>query len=178
MGFYNRLMDYISGINAANKPAQNFVFGSIISGTYTNWKTDPHPTILCLGNYQKNGQWYIHGIQLHEAGGNLGWLLMTINSLKQNGAIVTPIIFYNYIKYKAPGLIKYSYRTYLSNMCDFKVVNPGFSNINENYCYPITDERDYFLKRIGTKVNIINMDINSTQLRNNVTAVINSVKVW
>ena len=54
MGFYSRLMDYVSGINAQNKPMQRFVFGSIVSGTYANWKTDPHPTILCLGNYQKN----------------------------------------------------------------------------------------------------------------------------
>lgn len=171
-------MNYISGINAANKPIQNFVFGSIISGTYTNWKTDPHPTILCLGNYQKNNQWYVHGIQLHNAAGNLGWLLMTINSLKSNNVIATPIMFYNYLKYKAPGLIRDCYRTYAANMCDFKIVNPGFSNISENYCYPISDQRDYFLQKLNKKQTNINIDINSTQLRNNITAVINSVKVW
>ena len=180
MGFYTKLMEYISGINAQNKPQQRFVFGSIISGTYSNWKTDPHPTILCLGNYQKNGEWYVHGIQLHEAHGDLGWLLGTIAALRDNGNVSTPSMFYMMLKYRAPGLIERCYRTYISSMCDFKIINPGFSNINENYCYPISDGRDSFLQSLSKNKqrNIINTDLNSDRLRMNITAVINSVKVW
>ena len=148
MGFYSKLMDFISGINAKNKPMQRFVFGSIISGTYTNWKTDPHPTILCLGNYQKNGEWYVHGIQLHNAGNELSWLLGTIQDLRDNGSVPNPYMFFTALKYKSPWLIKKCYRTYITSMTDFKIVNPGFSNINEKYCYPINDGRDYFLQNL------------------------------
>jgi len=178
MGFFSRLMDYMSGINANNRPPQNFVFGSIISGTYANWKTDPHPTLLYLGTFQKNGNWYIHGIQLHVNNGNLSWLLDQINILKSNGAVINPYMFFVFLKQKAPGIIRDCYRTYQSNMCDFKIVNPGFSNVNERYCYPVTDGRDYFLQNLAKKKQVINFDINSVQLRNNITAVINSVKVW
>ena len=87
-------------------------------------------------------------------------------------------MFFVFLKQKAPGIIRDCYRTYQSNMCDFKIVNPGFSNVNERYCYPVTDGRDYFLQNLAKKKQIINFDINSVQLRNNITAVINSVKVW
>lgn len=179
MSFFSNLINTIRGINKKSKPVQNFIFGSIISGSYSNWKTDPHPTILCLGNYNKNGKWYIHGIQLHAAGASLDYILNTIRNIKQQGIVTNPILFYNYLKINNPFLIKNCYRTYLSEMCDFKTISPGFSNINEKYCYPISDNRDNFIVRlVDNKKQIQNVDTYSTQLRNNITQAINSVKVW
>ena len=179
MSFFSNLLNLIRGINKKNKPVQMFTFGSIISGSYSNWKTDPHPTILCLGNYNKNGKWYVHGIQLHLAGASLNFIINTIINIKKQGVVTNPLLFYNYLKINNPNLVKNCYRTYLSDMCDFKTISPGFSNINEKYCYPISDNRDNFITRIvDNKKNIQNIDINSEQLRNNITQVINSVKVW
>lgn len=179
MSFFSNLLNLIRGINKKSKPLQTFAFGSIISGSYSNWKTDPHPTILCLGNYNKNGKWYVHGIQLHAAGVNLDYILNTIRNIKKQGIVTNPILFYNYLKLNNPFLIKNCYRTYLSELCDFKTISPGFSNINEKYCYPISDNRDNFIVRlVDNKMQIQNVDTYSTQLRNNITQAINSVKVW
>lgn len=179
MSFFSNLLDTIRGVNKKTAPVQMFVFGSIISGTYQNAKHDSHPTILCLGNYQKNGKWYVHGIQMHYLGSNLNFVLNTVRSIKQQGVITNPIMFYNYLKMKNPMIIRNCYRTYLSELCDFKTVNPGFSKISENYCYPINDTRDSFLNAISNKpTQIQNLNLSSTQLRENITAVINTVKVW
>ena len=181
MSFFSNLINAIRDINAANKPPQSFVFGSIISGTYTNWKTDSHPTILCFGNFQKNNQWYVHGIQLHDAfsRGHTGYIIDTIKGIKNNGNVVNPYMFFNFLKINKPDLIKNCYRTYISSMCDFKTINPGFSNINEKYCYPINDDRDQILKTLNQNgLKIMNLNLNTEQLRKNITAVINTVKVW
>lgn len=178
MSFFSNLINTIRGINANNKPPQQFVFGSIISGTYANWKTDPHPTILCLGNYQKNGAWHVHGFQLHNAGGDLNKILGLIKNYKDNGVTTNPLMFYNTLKMNTPFFVKKCYRTYLSNMCDFKTVNSGFSNISQQYCYPIQDQRDTFLNYLNQKPKLFNFDLNTTKLRENITAVINTVKVW
>lgn len=179
MNFFTNLINTIRGINKKTAPVQQFVFGSIISGTYSNAKHDFHPTILCLGNYQKNGKWYVHGIQLHYLGGNLSYILGTINNIKSKGIVTTPILFYNYLKNNNPLIIKNCYRTYLSNLCDFKTVNPGFSNINENYCYPISDVRDNFLNTLNQKKSFIqNIKLGTQQLRENITAALNTVKIW
>ena len=75
MSFFDRLFNWIRGINEKNRSVvaaqqitpSDFVFGTIVSGGYTNFKHDPTPTILCLGNYiHSNGRSYVHGIQLHE----------------------------------------------------------------------------------------------------------------
>lgn len=179
MSFFSNLINTIRGINKQTKPVQTFTFGSIISGTYANSKNDSHPTILCLGNYQKNGKWYVHGIQLHYLGENLDFILKLIQNIKTQGVVINPIMFYNYLKMKNPMIINNCYRTYLSNLCDFKTVNPGFSNISENYCYPINDTRDSFLNTLSTKKTLIqNINLSATQLRENITAIINTVKVW
>lgn len=169
-------MNKIRSINAAAAPKQNFVFGSIISGTYSNYKHDPHPTILCLGCYTNQKGAFVHGIQLHN-NANLGWILNVIKNIKNSGTITNPKLFYNYIKLNNPLVLK-NYRTYHLNMSNFKTVAPGFSNINLNYCYPINDERDNFVRELNGQNNFINKFVDTQQLRFNITKVINTVKVW
>ena len=175
MSFFNKLLNKIRGINQLNKPKQQFIFGSIISGTYSNYKHDPHPTILCLGCYNNNGDWFVHGLQLHNNFQN--YIVTTVLNIKKSGIITNPKLFYNYLKLNNPQLVKECYRTYYLSMSDFKTVSPGFSNINENYCYPISDQRDNFLNILNTQKKSIPV-INTEQLKNNVIRVINSVKIW
>ena len=175
MSFFSSLMDKIRGINQNSRPIQQFVFGSIISGEYSQFKTDPHPTVLCLGCYQKNGKWYIHGLQLHSPYQN--YLITTIKNIKTNNIITNPLMFYRYLKLNNPQLTRDCYRTYILGFSNFKTINPGFSNILENNCYPISDQRD---------VNIVNQltvkkvfpTVNINKLKDSITNVINSVKVW
>ena len=178
MGFFTKLLNKIRGIITANKPINNFVFGSIISGTYSNFKHDPHPTIFYFGTFNKNGKVLIHGIQMHALGNNLSWFLSTISSIKLNGVITNPMLFYNYLKIKNPQLIKDCYRTYHAQFSDFKTISPGISNILPQNCYPISDSRDSFINQLnGTKQ--IPTQINPTVLKNSITQVIsNTVKVW
>ena len=176
MNFFTNLLNKIRNINFFKKPKQTFIFGSIISGTYTNWKTDPHPTILCLGTFNKNGKWMVHGIQLHNMYSQ--YLITVIKNIKQNGTITNPINFYNYLKLNYPTIIKECYRTYKMEMTDFKTISPGFSNINEKYCYPISDQRDGFINALKENNNKQIPNINQEELRKNITRVTNTVKIW
>src|SRR5574344_947362 len=121
MSFYGRIIDMLRRIRAS--VSTSFISGyirtcpflTIQSGSYRNWKTDQHPTILCLGSYQgrtpltasKN---YTHGIQLHSIDPyDCAWLLKTIYMMKRGGQIITPIYFYRYIKNARPNIIKKGY---------------------------------------------------------------------
>ena len=179
MNFFTSLINKIRGINQTTKTqtiAKSYMFGVILSGTYSNWKRDPHPTILCFGCYTKqNGIGYVHGIQLHAIGGLNQWLINTIQNMKNNGIITNPYSFYNYIKTNQPSIIKLGYRTYRVDMTDFRIVNAGLTNIQGNY--HSDDNRDVFLENLNpiqTPKKII--DINA--LKQNITRVINTVKIW
>lgn len=183
MTFFSNLINAIRGINKKAIPRQSYVFGSIISGNYQNYKTDPNPTILCLGCYMKqNGAYYVHGIQLHAAGGSLLWILTTARNIKLNSIVTNPRLFFNYLKLNNPNLIKNCYRTYRMDLSNFKTISPGFSNIAEDYCYPIQDERDSqivnFFKAQSEKRQYININMDSSELMKNIGEAINTVKIW
>src|SRR5574344_798505 len=86
MSFYSSIIDFLRGIRSSVSThyyqgyTKTYSFGTIVSGTYNNWKTDQHPTILCLGSYQAaNGKNYTHGIQLHAVDPfDRQWLMKTI----------------------------------------------------------------------------------------------------
>ena len=96
MSFFDRLFNWIRGINEKNRPVvsaqqitpADFVFGTIVSGGYTNFKHDPTPTILCLGVYTKqNGFRYVHGIQLHAIGAYQNYLMsLLVNMFREQVA--------------------------------------------------------------------------------------------
>lgn len=170
-------MDRLRAANANAAPVQTFVFGSIISGNYSNYKHDPHPTLLCLGSYSNGYVNYVHGIKLHN-NPQLGYILQVIKNIKSSGTVTNPRMFYMYLKNNNPFLIKENYRTYNVSMSNFKTVSPGFSNISLNYCYPISDDRDGFIRELNGQNNFINKIVDTQQLRFNITKVLNTVKVW
>lgn len=178
MSFFNNLLNKIRGINQQSNTvniANSYMFGVILSGTYSNWKTDPHPTFLCLGKYMRpNGQTYVHGIQLH-SGINVNWLMNLIINLKQRQTTISPLIFFNYIKLNYPDIISRGYRTYKIEFCNFKIVNPGLTNIK--VFYKPDDQRDGFLQMIAPtlKQKIVS---NVEQLKTNILNALNTVKVW
>lgn len=179
MSFFSNLLDRIRGINQNTKSqtvARSYVFGVILSGTYSNWKTDPHPTILCLGSYVKNnGFRYVHGIQLHAIGSNINWLITLLQNMKKNGIITNPYSFYNYLKLNAPAIVKNGYRTYRIDQTNFKIVNPGLTNI-QGY-YKSDDNRDTFLNALNPQQKI-NIPIDINTLKENISRVVNTVKIW
>lgn len=178
MGFFSRLLDRIRGVNQqsrVNTMMRSYMFGVILSGSYTNWKTDPHPTFLCLGCYtSRNGNMHVHGIQLHAIGGMANWLMQLIKNMKQNGVITNPLNFFMYVRGNAPAIIQQGYRTYRVEACDFHVVHPGLTNIQGNFASD--DQRDGFLSILATERRPKMIDLNT--LKDNISRVINTVKVW
>lgn len=159
-----------------NNISRSYIFGVILSGTYSNWKRDPHPTILCLGCYTKPTGRYVHGIQLHAIGEYQTNLITLILNMKKNGMITNPYSFFNYLKLNYPAIIRYGYRTYKLEQTNFRIVNPGLTNIQGNF--KSDDGRDEFLNYLipNQQRRIVNIDINI--LKDNISRVINTVKIW
>jgi hypothetical protein len=180
MSFFSNLLDKIRMVNQITKTqtiARSYMFGVILSGTYSNWKTDPHPTILCLGCYANpaNGSRYVHGIQLHAIGGYQTHLVTLLANMKKNGIITNPYNFYNYLKMNYQSIIKMGYRTYKIEHTDFRIVNPGLTNIQGKFTSD--DNRDTFLNALNPQ-QTINKSIDINTLKENITRVINTVKIW
>lgn len=176
MGFYSNLIDWIRSkniFNSLNRP-RDYVFGSIVSGTYTNWKHDQNPTILCLGNYMKsNGRWYVHGIQLHALPpDDLRFLFNLINNLKQANTITAPRIFYYYLKGMKYTVVKNGYRIYHTEFTNFKTIHPGFSGIPAHMCIKPFDPRDSYLIQ-----QQIPQQVDETKLREQITKAINTKEI-
>lgn len=173
------MIDKIRNINEQtriNNQVKTYMYGTILSGSYTNWKTDAHPTIFCFGVYNKNGVLFVHGIQMHQLGTNLQWFLNLICNCKKTGFVTNPVQFYNYLKMNGPYIIKKCYRTYKVDCCNFKIVNPGLTNI-QNFYKP-DDPRDVFLNQLTPYISQPKQIIDTTALRENITNVLNTIKVW
>lgn len=177
MSFFSSILNKIKASNIQQNTfnaANSYMFGVILSGSYSNWKKDPHPTFLCLGKYMKpNGKIYVHGIQLHSI--NASWVMNLIKSLKQRQTVISPLIFFNYIKMTNPAIIEYGYRTYRIEYCNFKIVNPGLTNIK--VFYKPDDQRDSYLNIIAPTLQQ-KVVSNIEQLKTNIAGALNSFKVW
>src|SRR5574344_311843 len=161
MSFYSSIIDFLRGIRSSVSThyyqgyTKTYSFGTIVSGTYNNWKTDQHPTILCLGSYQAaNGKNYTHGIQLHAVDPfDRQWLMKTIYMMKRGGQIVNPRYFYQFMKMNRPGLVKRGYRIYHTERCDFRMISPGFSQMSVKMCYSISDARDSYIGQLNSMID-------------------------
>lgn len=168
------------------------VVGSIVSGNYSNYKTDPTPTILYMGTYQnpRNGKYYTHGINLHYLdSAELSWLLKLILLMKRGGQVIVPRDFYYYLKLNQPSIIRKSYRTYHAEMTNFYTISPGFSNASVSSCYSVKDPRDQQIvnlnQAISQSYNINQNDYtnpariayNQNELQEHITEVLNSRRI-
>lgn len=161
MSFYSSIIDRLRGIRSTVSTqfysgfTKSYVFGTIVSGTYQNFHTDQHPTILCLGSYQAaNGKNYTHGIQLHAIDQfDYQWIINSIYMMKRGGQIVNPRYFYQYMKMNRPSIIKKGYRIYHTEMCDYRMISPGFSNMDVKSCYSVNDARDYRIQQLNSMID-------------------------
>lgn len=178
MDFFSNIINTIRGINKSteqNVQLNQCIFGVIMSGEYYRWKTDQHPTFFCLGTYINpiNGKRYVHGIQLHSLGGNLLWFLNTIKQYK--GYALNPLVFFNFIKMNNYNVIETGYRTYLLEYCNFKIVNPGITNIKT--FYPANDPRDNFLSYLTPVVKQPQIQ-DTEKIKENINKALNIFKIW
>lgn len=158
MNFFRSIIDWLRNIRASVSTGfrRNYPVGAIISGNYTNFKTDPIPTILYLGTYQnpRTGKFYIHGIQLHYMSEfDKTWLLKLIYMMKRGGQVIIPRQFYYYIKLNRPDIIKKCYRIYHTEYANFYTISPGFSNMSVSSCYSVKDGRDFQIKQLNQMIN-------------------------
>ena len=157
MSFLQSIISWLRNIRASvfTGRGKNYVIGSIISGQYSNYKTDYSPTILYLGTYQaKNGKFYIHGLQLHYMNDmELNWLLKLIYMMKRGGQVIIPRQFYYYIKLNQPNIVKRCYRIYHAEMANFYTISPGFSNMNVKACYSVKDVRDSKILQLNQMID-------------------------
>lgn len=195
-GFYNSIISLLRGIRSSiythfTPASRMYTFGTIVSGTYDNWRHDANPTILCLGSYMaSNGKNYTHGIQLHDMNAmDLEWLLKTIYMVKRGGQIINPRMFYQFLKINRPSIVKRSYRIYHTGMCKFKMISVGFSTLPDRLCYPIFDKRDGNIGMLNQGIkNIYNItentaspvqvSYNKEELNNHIVEVMNQKKVF
>lgn len=195
--FFKNIIDWLRGIKNSVATGfartRNYPIGSIVSGSYKNWHTDPTPTILYLGTYQNvnNKKFYIHGIQLHYLNSfDRQWLLKLIYMMKRGGQQVTPRSFYYYIKATKPSIIKSCYRIYHAELANYYTISPGFSNISVKSCYTVRDGRDSdiiqlnkmidasYNTNLGNYSNPAQIAVNQQELQEHITAVLNTRKYW
>src|SRR5574344_59698 len=114
MSFYSSIIDRLRGIRSTVSTqfysgfTKSYVFGNIVSGTYQNFHTAHHHTLLCIRSYQAaNGKNYTHGIQLHSIDQfDYQYIINSIYMMKRGCQIVNPRYFYQYMKIKRPSIIK------------------------------------------------------------------------
>lgn len=196
MGFLQSILSWLRGLKASVLTGfhsrRAWPVGSIISGSYGNWKHDPTPTILYLGTYTaKNGRSYVHGLQLHYMSDlDRKWLLQLVYMMKRGGQVVDLRQFYYYIKMQRPNIARGCYRIYHSHLSDYYTVSPGFSTASVRACYPVKDPRDAFVTQLNQMIdasyNISRSDYtspapvayNKDELREAIDMALNTRKVW
>lgn len=111
---------------------RTFVFGTIVSGHYRNYKRDPNPLVFIM--YSDNR--YTHGINLHYLDSNeLNWFNRNLFMIKKYQQMIDGRTFYQFLKTRMPSIPKKAYRVYFTNMCDYKIISSGITNM-EKFCYP------------------------------------------
>ena len=197
--FFNSIINWLRGVKASVAShfypgyTKTYQFGQIISGKYTNWKHDMHPTIFCMGTYinQRNGRSYVHGFNLHYLNSyDLQWLLKLIYMMKRGGQVVNPRQFYYYIKANNPNIVKTSYRIYHTALCKYYTISPGVSSISVKSCYSIDDSRDMFVSQLNSMIDaaygnnlsgikpLPQVSYDKNELQDHIQQVLNSRKVW
>lgn len=196
MSFYSSIINWIRGLRKGGSlyvDGNKYVFGTIISGEYANWKTDKNPTILCFGNYfdvNKNN-WKVHGIQLHHINPyDLQWLMQQLLIWRKNEAQIDPRSFYYYLKKVKPEIIKNGYRVYHTELTSFKTISPGISSVSLNNCVSVFDTRDNIVQQFNSFIKnpsqILNYkqssevqeQYNTEELNSHIAEVTNQRKLW
>lgn len=147
---------------------RRYLPGTVISGTYSNYKKDQHPIALVLycGKHP-NGVDYTHAINinainpLRSLGGlsEQDQLRNLIFGLRASYVPVDMRNFYENLKTSFPNIIKYGYRTYFTSFLYADIVSAGF---HHGITPALTNNRNYFVRTLNeliTGQNILEKNV-------------------
>ncbi|MDR0677012.1 MAG: hypothetical protein LBF97_08270 [Elusimicrobiota bacterium] len=155
--FYNSLINTFRGIRQSINTYGDkyYTFGTICNGSYLNWKHDPNPSVFVLhgGEPGYNLKKMVHGINLHYMpSGDQYRFIRTLYLAYRGQQIISKPLMYQYLKLNFPNIIKQCYRMYHLEMCDFKIISPGITQIPLSSCYPIKDRRDGIIATFNNQI--------------------------
>lgn len=157
--FYNWILDKLRGVRysiSTGFTSKNYIFGSIVYGSYRNYKRDPNPLVFVMWcGRAMNGQFYTHGINLHYLDGTeLNWFSRNIFMIKKYQQNIDGRTFYQYLKTRMPSIVKKAYRVYFTSLTDYKMVSAGITNY-EKFVYPSREPFIINLNRVISPQAII-----------------------
>jgi hypothetical protein len=98
--------------------------------------------------------------------------------------IINPRLMYQYLKLNFPTIIQKCYRMYHLEMCEFKIISPGISQIPLSSCYGIKDGRDGIIMTFNNQITqtttlLENRQIayNQEELQSHIVEALNSRKI-
>lgn len=179
--FYDYILNKLRGIRYSvftGFATKTYVFGSIVNGSYRNYKRDPNPLVFVMYSDGK----YTHGINLHYLDGNeLAWFSRNIFMIKKYQQNIDGRIFYQFLKTRMPSIVKKAYRVYFTNMCNYKMVSAGITNM-EKFVYPSREPYIANLNRLISPQAIEappkQVAYSSTELRERIIESQNSIKLY
>jgi hypothetical protein len=125
---FQHLVNKLRGIRYAISVGRRiYAFGALYSGTYSNWKHDPKPTIWIQYSDQK----YTHGLNVNYLSySDKVWLMNTIYIIKKANQIINGKVFYQFLKQRRPSIVKTAYRLYFTPMLQLKLVSAGITRLD------------------------------------------------
>lgn len=113
----------------AMQPAPEFSIpfapGRIYKTIYRNWKHDPKPLVFILSS----DAFYTHALNIHYLGAFQHTMMRMIINMRKSNKPLTGMIMYQFLKMRAPGIPKVSYRKYFTKFLNGKLVSDGVSQI-------------------------------------------------
>jgi hypothetical protein len=122
---------------------------------YTNFKKDAAPTFFCMWGGDGNSESLVHSINFHYLNqSDLQWFMKTIRMWKMQNQVLTPMMFYRYLKSNRISVIHSAYRTYKAKYIQScHAISPGISNLSMELLTKITDSRDYLVEQFNRSLN-------------------------
>lgn len=186
--FYSWLLNRLRGIRFSSVTgtgysSKNYIFGTIVNGSYRNFKKDPKPLVFVMWcGRGANGNYHTHGINLHYLDNNeLMWFARNIFMIKKYQQMIDGRTFYTYLKTRMPSIVKKAYRVYFTQQTDFKMVSAGITNM-EKFVYPSNEAFIQNLNRTISPQAIIQppkqVAFSSTELRERIIESQNSISLY
>ena len=127
----NKLRTARYSVGNSGITAKMYTFGTIVEGEYTNYKHDRTP----LAWIQYSDPSITHAINLHYLDrGELAWFGRNLYMIRKYQQAIDGRTFYAFLKQQKPNIIKKAYRTYHTNLCKYRLVSAGITNMDD-LCY-------------------------------------------
>lgn len=180
MSFYRKLISNIRGIrysSVSNRLNKMYSFGGIYLGHYQRFKHDPTPLAFCMYSDSK----YTHSLNCHYLSEpDKAWLARSLFMIKKYGQVIDGRVFYKYLKLHRYSIIQSSYRIYLTQFTDFKLVAPGLTYLDK-LVYPSNERFVKQLNEVMSKEAISGLpttvSLSTTELRERIIETTNAIPI-